>query len=198
MVRRWVTVYFRRGPRESYRSAAEAIMPRSRHLVLLMSTAIFWLLAGLCMILTSSMSLMMWHFGGFREQVLTLPAGLQMSIFDNYGTMAAVQLGGSLLLVAAAVAVIRLRPYGRRLLQGACIVAIGFLVAFGYLWIESLADSPPLEVHRTFWYVFFAMSLIMGTLALTPLILTLWVLSRPDIKDALSRRDEMRKPSVMP
>ena len=145
---------------------------------------ILWLLAGLALVLNSSLCLVMWRFGGFRERIATSPGDGVFGVFRYYGMLAAVQLAGALLLVAGAVAVLRLRAYGRVLLQLACLVGIAFIIAFDLLCAWSASNPGQSAINAAFQTVFVVVLVVASLFFLAPPVFTVWFLGRADIQKA--------------
>jgi hypothetical protein len=156
----------------------------SRGPTVLKIVAVLWLLAGVFMTLNGSACLLLWNFGGFKEWLAADPVQGPFGLFRYYGALAAVQLSGALFIIVAAIAALRLKRYGRLLLQTACVGSILFLGVFDILWAKPLFEPTPPGFDRTFVAAFTAAGLLASVVFFAPPVLTLWVLNRSDIRSA--------------
>ena len=138
------------------------------------------------MLVSSSLCLLMWHVGGWRERygAVSGSSRLMPDFFRWYGNIAAIQFVFAMTAVIIAAAFLRLLPWSRSALRALAYLALLAPVAVAAAWTHHLlmGELPPILLAVS------AVGMLMITLLLAlPCLLTLRALNRPDIADAFQR-----------
>lgn len=105
-----------------------------------------WLVLGTLAFLKDVLDLIVWItirpaisslFGAATEQASQVR--MLRPLFEHLGELKAAQALLALLIVIAAIAFLRCRPWGRVGMQIACVLALVYIIGFGLLWSISFA-----------------------------------------------------------
>ena len=144
---------------------------------------ILWLVAGVVLVLNSSLCLAMWRYGSFRERIASGPQTGPFALFRYYGLGAALQLIGALVLIAGTLTTLRRKRLGRVLFQAACLYGVSFGLAFDVVWSSPLFEPAPPGVDTAFFLLVVIVGLVTSVpLFLAPPALTAWYLARSETK----------------
>ena len=153
--------------------------------------AVAWLIFGALRFSGGLVGLIMWKLGGMQE-LMTGPTAFSgirtMRIlrfaFRNFGLEAISQMLVGLVVVFCAVALLRLRPWGRPAVETLCWLGLVFVICFSLAWVflwtrivgETATEPPSVRPLGT------AIALaIMGGLAFV-FVAMIRALRRPDVR----------------